>query len=61
MNPDQNDPVIDEVRETRRRISARLGDDPVAIVAYYLELQMQYGDRLVGAAKPPQPPDQSAA
>jgi hypothetical protein len=61
MNPNHNDTVIDEVRETRRRISARFGDDPAAIVAYYLELQKQYGDRLVGATKTPQPPDQSAA
>lgn len=41
------DPVIDEIREVRRRISARFDDDPERLVAYYMELQKQYGDRLL--------------
>ena len=41
------DPVIDEIREVRRRISARFDDDPEQLVAYYMELQKQYGDRLL--------------
>jgi len=43
MSPNQNDPVIDEVRETRRQISERFDNDPVKLVAYYMELQKQYG------------------
>ena len=42
-----NDPVIDEIREVRHRISARLDHDPVRLVAYYVELQKQYQERLV--------------
>ena len=41
------DPVIDEIREVRRRISARFDHDPERLVAYYMELQKQYGDRLL--------------
>lgn len=42
------DPVIDEVREVRHRISARFDHDPVRLVAYYMELQEQrYRDRLI--------------
>jgi hypothetical protein len=43
-----SDPVIDEVREVRRRISARVGHDPARLVAYYIELQKQYRGRLIG-------------
>ena len=43
------DPVIDEIREVRRRISARFDDDPERLVAYYMELQKQYGDRLLSS------------
>jgi hypothetical protein len=39
------DPVIDEVREIRHRISERFGHDPERMVAYYMELQKQYRDR----------------
>jgi hypothetical protein len=43
----QSDPVIDEVREVRHRISARFHHDPALLVAYYMELQDQYRERLV--------------
>ena len=43
----QSDPVIDEVREIRHRISARFHHDPALLVAYYTELQDQYRERLV--------------
>ena len=43
----ERDPVIDEVREVRHRISARFHHDPVLLVAYYMELQDQYRERLV--------------
>jgi hypothetical protein len=43
----QSDPVIDEVRAVRHRISARFHHDPALLVAYYMELQDQYRERLV--------------
>ena len=45
----QRDPVIDEVREVRHRISARFHHDPTLLVAYYMEFQDQYRERLVVA------------
>ena len=53
MKPSRNDPVIDEIREVRRRISARFGHDPERLVAYYIELQRRYQDRLIEAEKSP--------
>lgn len=41
------DPVIDEIREVRHRISARFDHDPPRLVAYYMELQKRYQDRLI--------------
>ena len=43
----QRDPVIDEVRSVRHRISTRFRHDPVRLVAYYIKLQEQYRGRLV--------------
>ena len=45
-----NDQSIDEIRELRRRISARFDHDPARLVAYYIKLQEQYRDRLVEPA-----------
>ena len=42
-----NDQPIDEIRETRHSISLRFDHDPKRLVAYYMELQKQYGDRLI--------------
>jgi hypothetical protein len=42
-----NDPVIDEIREVRHRISARFNHDPSKLVAYYMDLQERYSDRLI--------------
>jgi hypothetical protein len=42
-----SDPVIDEIREIRHRISERFDHDPARLVAYYIELQKQYKDRLL--------------
>ena len=53
MNPSQNDPVIDEIREIRHRISARFDHDPERLVGYYIELQRRYQDRLIKAEKSP--------
>ena len=46
-----SDPVIDEIREVRHRISARFDHDPARLVAYYMELQKQYEDRLLKSDK----------
>jgi hypothetical protein len=49
MDQGATDPVIEEVREVRRRISARVGHDPTRLVAYYIEMEKQYQGRLIGA------------
>lgn len=41
------DDIIEEVREIRRKISARFDDDPVKLGAYLMEYQKQFADRLV--------------
>ena len=57
----KNDEPIDEVRELRRRISARFDHDPARLVAYYVKLQEQYRDRLIDPAKTTEGKDQTAA
>ena len=47
MNPAMPDPVIDEIREIRHRISAMCDHDPVKLVAYFQKIQAQYADRLI--------------
>ena len=61
MKQSQSDPVIDEIRDVRRRISARFDHDPVRLVAYYMELQKQYQDRLIETEKTAERTGQSAA
>jgi hypothetical protein len=61
MNQDQNEPVIDEIREVRTRISGRVDHDPVRLVAYYMKLQAAYADRLIATPKVVDPTDHSAA
>jgi hypothetical protein len=56
-----NDPVIDEIRAVRSRISARFDHDPERLVRCYLELQKRHADRLIGAAKDAAPKDEAAA
>jgi len=53
MTREQSDPVIDEVREVRQRISARFGHDPARLVSYYMELQERHRDRLIDRPKAP--------
>ncbi len=60
MKKIQNDQPIDEIRELRRRISARFDHDPVRLVAYYVKLQEQYRDRLINTAKTTEGRDQTA-
>jgi len=47
MNPAIPDPVIDEIREIRHRISATCDHDPAKIVAYLMQYQRQFRDRLI--------------
>ena len=60
MEPDERDPVIDEIREVRQDISKRFAHDPARLVAYYMELQKQYRDRLIDTAEPVEGTDESA-
>jgi hypothetical protein len=58
---DQNpDAPIEEIRELRRQISGRVGNDPAQLVEYYRKLQEKYEDRLLGDATTERK-DQSAA
>ena len=57
MKEIRNDQPIDEIRELRRRISARFDHDPARLVAYYVKLQEQYRDRLIDTAKTTQETD----
>ena len=61
MNEKRNDQPIEEIRDLRRRISARFDHDPARLVAYYLQLQEQYRDRLIDTPKTTDGTDQSAA
>ena len=61
MNPNPSDPVIDEIREVRHRISVRFDHDPERLVSHYMALQEQYRDRLISPVKTPERADQSAA
>lgn len=54
------DPLVDEVREVRRQISARFGHDPARLVEHYMKLQEAYRDRLVPPPGVPES-DKSAA
>ena len=47
MRRNLSDPIIDEIREVRHRISARFDHDPTQMVAFYMEMQKQYQDRLI--------------
>ncbi len=61
MDQDRNDPAIEQVREVRRRISARVDHDPGRLVAYYIELQKRHQDRLIDPPKDADRRDGSAA
>jgi len=61
MKTEQSDPVIDEIREVRHRISEKFGHDPARLVAYYMALQERYRDRLIEAPKPRESQDPTAA
>ena len=42
----KTDPAIKRTRDARRDISASVGDDPVKIVEYYIEMQKRFAARL---------------
>ncbi len=42
-----DDPTLEEIWETRRKIYAECGNDPYKLVAYYIELQKQNPERLL--------------
>ena len=45
-----SDPVIDEVRAVRRKISASYGHDVRKMIADHMKLQERYADRLIRLA-----------
>jgi len=47
----QDDPAIASLREVRYRISKQFNHDPKKLVEYYMRLQEQHKDRLLGLAK----------
>jgi len=51
---DEGEELIEEIREVRRRISARFDHDPGRLVAYYMEMQERHRDRLLGSESKPQ-------
>ncbi len=59
--PRKPDPVIDEVRQTRHEISARVGHDPAHLVAYYMKLQARYRERLLPPSSSGKSPGKPAA
>lgn len=61
MKQIHSDPVIDEIRDIRHSISARFEHDPERLVAYYMELQKRYRERLIQTAPTDEQTDPSAA
>jgi hypothetical protein len=51
MKEINSDPVIDEIREIRHRISAQFDHNPAKLVAHYMEIQKKRKDRLVETQK----------
>jgi hypothetical protein len=46
-------PIVDQIREVRHRISGEFGHDPKRLVEHYMKLQEEiHADRLVRPAKP---------
>jgi hypothetical protein len=55
------DPVIDEIRAVRSRISADCDHDPEKLVQYYIELQRRHASRLTDNDQASPPRDGAAA
>jgi hypothetical protein len=56
-----SDPVIDEIRAVRSRISADCDHDPEKLVRYYMELQRRHAGRMLEGGKDSPPKDEAAA
>ena len=52
-DPEEPDPLIDEIHEIRKQISREYGHDIHRMVAHHIELQKQYADRLISEPPPP--------
>ena len=48
---ENSDPVIDEIREVRHRISAKFNHDAASLVTYYIKLQQRHRNRLLDPVK----------
>jgi hypothetical protein len=48
----KTDPAIDEIRETRRKISAEFGHDPRRLMAHYVEYEKQLDGKYRFAEEP---------
>ena len=57
---DELDVTIAQIRQVRHRISERLGHDPRRVIAYYMELQQLYAERIL-PAEAETSPDQNAS
>lgn len=56
-----SDPLVDEVREARRRISESVGHDLDRLVDFYQKLQERHRDRLIAPPAPrPKRSDEAA-
>jgi hypothetical protein len=57
-----DDPLVDSVRDARKRISERVGHDPRKLIEYYKKLQERHRDRFVKSRfAEPEKSDESAA
>ena len=54
-----SDPIIDEIRAVRHRISEEFDHDPKKLVEHYMKLQERHADRLVRPPKPAPSQDSS--
>lgn len=51
MSQRPHDPVIEEIREVRHRISESFDHDPERLLEYYMRLQEEHRDRFIEAVK----------
>jgi hypothetical protein len=47
---DLSDPILDEIRDVRHRISEQFDHDPRKLVEHYRELQKRHANRLIERA-----------
>ena len=45
------DDVVEEVRRIRREIWVEFDNDPEKVMAYYMELDKQYADRMIDSPR----------